>query len=148
MVCIGAALFLFYSTTQFIQKATRAQGQIVGFAIHRNSKGAGSYSPRVQYRTPSGEIIQFTSQVKTQQAWWPASGSTVEVLFDSSNPHDARLNHFTDLWFMPIMLMCLGGICLGIRAWIFRLNRSAKEPPVGSPPTASSSAYNFPDIVR
>ncbi len=112
-VAVGVAMlmgcaFLVVNTRHLEQTATRVSGQVVGL----DSTGR-TYHPVVEFRTPAGQRIRFTSSAGSNPpAFHP--GETVTVLYESGKPWAAHILCFTDLWLGPVVLGVLGTVFTAI----------------------------------
>lgn len=106
---LAGAGYLFLDTRQLIAAAATAPGTVVAFE-RRSSKGGSSDYPVIEFATAAGEIRQFT----TSGAGDYAQGEAVEVLYDASNPANARVNVFLELWLGSLALGGFGLLCLGV----------------------------------
>jgi len=101
--------YMFSATRQLISSAEKAPGVVVGHE-RRSSKGGSSDYPVIEFNTPSGEVRRFT----TSGAGDYAKGEKVEVLYDASDPGNARANVFIELWLGSLALGAFGLLCLGV----------------------------------
>lgn len=106
---LAGAGYMFNDTRQLISTAEKAPGAVVGFE-RRSSKGGSSDYPVIEFATASGEVRRFT----TSGAGHYAKGATVEVLYDTSDPANARVNVFMELWVGSLALGAFGLLCLGL----------------------------------
>jgi hypothetical protein len=112
-LALGAALlagaaYMYVNTRELISSAVKVPGTVVDFE-RRTSKSGHSNYPVIEYVTASGEIHRFT----TSGAGDFAKGETVEVLYDVSDPANARVNVFIELWLGSLALGAFGLLCLG-----------------------------------
>ena len=112
-LALGAALlagsaYMYADTRELISTAVKAPGTVVDFEW-RSSKGGSSDYPVVEFVTASGEIRRFT----TSGAGDFARGESVEVFYDVSDPANARVNVFIELWLGSLALGAFGLLCLG-----------------------------------
>jgi hypothetical protein len=72
-----------------------------------NPGSAGVYCPVVQFRTGTGELVEFESGFGTM----PAShrvGQTIAVRYDAANPQSAEVDSATANWFVPGCTIAMG----------------------------------------
>ncbi len=62
--------------------------------------------PVVEFTTPQGRTISFTSEVGRRTA--RKEGSTVKVMFDPEHPNDASLATFTSIGMFPLITSLFG----------------------------------------
>src|SRR5690348_2410679 len=82
LVMLGAAAFFLGKTLLLVNRASTAQGTVVGYDSRGSSDGE---FPIVQFHTGRGERIQFVSQTGS----FPPPdyvGATVKVMHDPSDP--------------------------------------------------------------
>ena len=101
-------------TSEFLKSAKKTEGIVMGLSLERSSSGSSTtsnksyvYRPRVKFTADGNKVIEFVSSVGSNP---PAyyEGEIVEVLYESDNPHNARINHFMSLWFGPLIFGFLG----------------------------------------
>jgi hypothetical protein len=115
-VLLIASVLLYSSTSRFIANAASAQGKVIDLVRSRSNSGSSSestYRPVVVFTSPAGRHIEFTSGVGSN----PPShtvGEDVTVLYDPSNPNQARIKSFFSLWFGCVLVLALGVIFAGI----------------------------------
>jgi uncharacterized protein DUF3592 len=116
------ALFLFYRTTVFVNRATPTTGTVIEHKVtvsSSNSNRGGSttttsYHPVVQFQPPQGGSIQFVSKTGDNSPGDRRVGLEVPVLFNPNDPSDAEIHSFYDIWFGPIFLFVFGSIWTGV----------------------------------
>ena len=117
--------YLYNSTTDFIDKATEAQGTVVEL-IESYSDGV-TYRPRVEFTTESGTLINFVSTTGSNPPSFQA-GETVTVLYLAENPMEAEIKSFFSLWGAVVILGSMGAIFLLVGTVISVLTgRNAKK---------------------
>lgn len=81
-----------------------------GTVVELVPSGHGSnprYRARVEFTTATGEHIRFLGSVSTSPP--PAElGEHIDVLYDPANPHDATINSYWQVWFLPTLLGIIG----------------------------------------
>lgn len=110
----GAGLF-YRNTSNFIEAAGRAQGQVMELQSVRSSRSNSSptWRPLVRFTAPSGEIVEFLPSSSSNPPAYSA-GERVGVFFDPADPGDARLDGFFDLWGGAVIMGGLGIVFLGV----------------------------------
>jgi hypothetical protein len=78
-----------------------ADGTVV--ALH----GSGRVRPTVEFTTPGGATVQFTSWVSSSPPIAPVGGH-VRVRYTPDNPQDAEIDAFWQIWFLPMLAALLG----------------------------------------
>jgi hypothetical protein len=91
----------------------RANGTVVGL-----SSGARTPHPVVEFAEPTGATIRFTSGVGATPGY--PVGSRVGVLYNPKNPHDAVIDEYWQIWFLPTLFGILAapflliGVAFGV----------------------------------
>ncbi len=107
MLAFGSVLG-FIAVFAFVRRLRRqvggcaATGRIVGHRERRHSEGT-TYSPEVEFETPEGERIRFVAPSGSGRK--PTVGRRVRVLYYPSDPEDAAIVSFADIWAVPMLLM-------------------------------------------
>ena len=113
-VCGLGTLFFFAGVgmavreCSFGRQAVLATGIIVDIRIQDSGDGPNHY-PVVEFKTNQGETIRFEGQSTSPP---PVKGAIVPVLYDSSDPKNARINTFVDRWLFPMLFTPLGLVML------------------------------------
>lgn len=109
---VGAWLLQRNSST-FIASASKAQGEVIALESVGSSRRNSSptWRPRVRFKAPSGAIIEFAPSSSSNPPAY-SEGEVVGVFFNPSNPQDARLDGFFDLWGGAAIVGGLGAVFL------------------------------------
>ncbi|MBU0620335.1 MAG: DUF3592 domain-containing protein [Gammaproteobacteria bacterium] len=123
-LALGAALlagsaYMYVSTQELISTAVKVPGTVVDFE-RRSSKGGSTDYPVIEFATASGKTHRFT----TSGAGDFARGESVEVYYDDSDPANARVNVFIELWLGSLALGAFGLLCLGVGVGTLLYERS------------------------
>ncbi len=104
----------------FKKTAVQAQGAVV--ELKEGSSG-GSNSHPVYY-----PIIRYADTAMQEHTLYSGTGSfppeyavgdRVSVLYDPASPKEAKVNSFTDLWLLPLILGIIGGTDLLAGLFLF-----------------------------
>lgn len=117
--CVGFLLlalgaFFYFRTKSFSERAQQAKGTVTELVFDSDSEGSGYYTV-FEYTALTGKTLQITSNLRTN----PPShkvGEVIDILYDPSKPHDARIKKSSTLYFVPILLGGMGFVflCAGI----------------------------------
>lgn len=125
-------------TASFARHAARTQGTVTALVRHQSTSYSGtkasesmgatystsySYVPVVRFQH-GAQQIQFTDSVGTNPPAFRV-GETVTVLYLESNPYDARIESFSSLWCVPLIIGGMGGIFLAFGVRVIFASRPA-----------------------
>jgi hypothetical protein len=115
----GIGLFSFIDTQNFIKTAASTEGVVFELKPVQSRKNRGfTYAPVVKFQTPDGKNIQFQSSTSSNPPGFSV-GQTVPVLYNRSNPQEAQVDSFVQLWLLPTVFGGFGIIFMGVGATIF-----------------------------
>ena len=136
LVMLVGGLVVYDHTASFVRRAARAQGTVTALVRHQstnysNTSGSVasrrsvsySYQPVVRFQH-GAQQIQFSDSIASNPPAYHV-GEAVSVLYLESNPYDARIESFTSLWFLPLLLGGMGTIFLAIGASMILQRRPA-----------------------
>jgi hypothetical protein len=87
-------------------------GTRVGYDRQRGGKGSGAEAEIVEFKLPNGETVTFIDKAYLNRIILWGDGP-VNVLYDPDKPTRARVNKFSTLYVLPIVLTLVGvGIIL------------------------------------
>ena len=92
------------------KRGIKAPGIVVGLQENYDSDGS-TYTPIVQFRTDSGQSVEFVSSYSSSPPAYKV-GETVTVVYPPDNPKEAIIKG--DGQFLHIIFMLLGGIVAAI----------------------------------
>ncbi len=92
----------------FGRQAVSSTGSIVDLRISDSGDGPNHY-PIIEFKTNQGETIRFEGLPTSPS---PVKGTVVPVLYDPSDPNNARVNTFVDRWLFPSLFTPLGLVML------------------------------------
>lgn len=114
---LAGSVASYRSTQDFIAESAMTMGTVVELerSVSRDSDGNRSvvYHPVVRYSVNGGREYRFRSNTGSNPAAY-RRGEEVEVLYQPSNPGDARINGFFSLWGGSVILTVLGLSFTGI----------------------------------
>jgi hypothetical protein len=115
------------NTALFLRRCVSADGVVAALHPVRDAEnGSTTYSPTFRFNSPDGATYTITSSTSSNPPEF-AVGQHVRVLYLASKPANARIDSFTQLWFMAIALTA-GGVLLALLGYILlryerRVNR-------------------------
>ena len=123
---VGIALlvgaFMSYkSSSEFLEEAVSTHGMVVEMTKSRSSDSISFY-PVVEFAANDGQKFEFTSNVGSNPPSY-SLGETVEVLYLPTNPQEAKLNYFSDLWAATVVMLVMGVPFLSVGIIIFLIGR-------------------------
>ena len=105
---LAGSVFLYSNTAGFVARAATAEGKVIDLVRNRSSSGSSStYRPVVEFTTPTGLRVEFTSGVGSSPPAYGV-GESVRVLYDRMDPQKARIKSFFSLWFGFLIVLALG----------------------------------------
>ena len=115
------AYFLFTNTQDFLKSSLTTTGTVTEL-IRSKSNDSTTYRPVVEFKTPAGKLIEFTSSSGSNPPSY-SRGEVVEVYYDESSPEKAKINGFFTLWGGVTILGLLGLIFFSVGASILVISR-------------------------
>jgi hypothetical protein len=124
--CVGLGLLIgsiywYQNVTSFIADANLAQGTVVDVLRFR-TRNSITFRPVIHFNTKNEELIEFTSTTGSNPASYSV-GEKVEILYNTSEPHKARIVGFFSLWAGPMILGILGSIFFLVGGGMFLASR-------------------------
>ena len=116
-ICLLTVSFFFQQKTRsFLAQAVKADGVVIDLASSHSSHGT-TYAPVVRFVSQDGTPIQFTSSSSTNPPSY-RRGQKVQVVYNQTNPYEAKINSFMSLWGLPSIVGGIGALLLAISAAI------------------------------
>ena len=106
--CLLLGGWLSWQTLSFARDAAPATGEVVSYHEIRDGDQL-RYSPRVRFRTATGEIVTVDGQMATTSRRF-AIGTRVPVSYKVSAPTTARVATFIDNWLGACIAAAIGGV--------------------------------------
>ena len=124
---LGGGIFSFFWQRAKLAQSLRVEGVVIGlvgaragqkFVVSKTAEGLNLepkvlYRPRIQFRTESGDTINFVARVASRPARYKI-GERVTILYNPRHPAEARLPHFVEIWFVTLMLVFFGLFMIGM----------------------------------
>lgn len=101
------SVFVLKDTINLLSNSHKTIGKIIGIEEERRRNGGYMYSPVIKYKSVTGDEYVYRSTTKTGYTSYKI-GQQIELIYDKSNPQNARVNSFLDIWFLTI-IMGVGG---------------------------------------
>jgi len=114
LAMLAGAFLAFTSTQNFLSTAVSTQGTVIELVRSRSSSSSNgssdyTYAPVVKFETKDGSLIEFQSSTSSNPPSY-AEGETIEVLYQKSSPHDAKIKGFFSLWGLSMILGIIGSV--------------------------------------
>ena len=110
LLVIGIIIWI--NTRMFAARAQQVKGTVDHMKYTHSSDSTG-YAPVFKFTTLKGENIQVASHLYSNPPEFKA-GQVVDILYDPQNPHRARINKGSNLYFVPLLLTGMGLLFFGI----------------------------------
>ncbi len=97
---LGAAAFLYQDRHEFVRHTEQADGTVIDLLPSRSERGGKvsiSYSPVIEFRTATGQTIEFRSSIGSSPPSY-REGEKVAVLYRPDSPYQAEIDDFFFLW--------------------------------------------------
>lgn len=122
---LAGALALAQNTHRFLARAAHAPGVVQELIPHYSSDST-TYAPRVSFRIPDGQQIDFVSSTSSNPPGY-AAGETVDVLYLPEHPQKARLNGYFSLWGGATIVGGIGAVFFAIGLGIALAQRMSRR---------------------
>lgn len=104
--CLMLAAYLSWRTLSFATDAQLVTGEVVSYREVRDGDET-RHRPRLRFKTTSGEIVQFDSQMATTTERFRI-GEKLPVVYKARDPTNARVAQFQDNWLGACIALGLG----------------------------------------
>lgn len=133
LALLVTAFVLWNQTENFLRRSANAEGEVIDIVSYwsTSSNRSGSsrtrmHKPVVAFTTEKGKRVIFTSMVGSNPPTY-RKGDKVQVAYDRSNPKEAKIRAFTELYLLPLIFGGIGSVffTLGFAFWFvtFRKKR-------------------------
>lgn len=114
-------MYQFYSTIGLLNRSLTATATVVEL-VYNNE---GQASPILQYTCNTGSTVTTSLNIAQKPPAYSV-GDKVEIIYDTNNSNNVRVNSFFGIWLTPILLTFLGIVFVligfanywGSRQWI------------------------------
>ena len=103
----------------FLKSCVHAQGTVVEQREKTGSKFTTYYYPVVEFKTESGEKVQFVGGAGSSGGPMIPTGSTVDVVYDPAAPSQAQIQSFVQYWLGPVGLAAMGLVIMAMGFFFF-----------------------------
>ena len=112
--CLGiglllGAVYLSYNNYMFYKVSVDTTGVVYSFVEKKDSEGDYLYAPAISFITHQGDNYRFVSSTSSSKPSLNLK-EEVEVLYDVTNPHNARLAGFWYSWLGVFVLTLIGTV--------------------------------------
>jgi hypothetical protein len=121
VLSIGFAIYTLY----FIQHASHADGTVIALTQRVDDEDR-SVTPTFAFKTPAGVSITTKSNTSSNPGF--SLGDEVPVLFDPTDPQNAKIATNGQLWLMPIIFGIISVLFTPIGIFLLRTPRIASTP--------------------
>ena len=128
LALLSYGVYSFIDTIIFVNRSTTTQGSVVGVEIE-TIEDSVLYLPTVTFVTKGGRSIVFTSSTWEGSKWKGRVGESVTVRYVPSDPTNAKIDSFFQLWGGFIIPVVIGGGFIIFGSGMF--NRNRDEHPAG-----------------
>jgi hypothetical protein len=125
IAAIAASVLLFFGyhfyakSADLVNHGSRTEGTVVDF-VQKQGKDSDGNSQTYYYSVfefpVAGKPYRVTSQVGSNKASH-MRGEKVKVLYPPNTPEGAIIEEWIELWFVPAVLLGLGGLCAFAVVW-------------------------------
>lgn len=128
LIPLAVGLFFLIDTLQFLSSATAtATGVIVSCPRPKSSSTACTAT--VAFTTAQGQSVTITTSFASSAF---EVGQQQPVAYNPDHPQDARISSFLVLWFVPTLLLGLGGLFFLIGAIASTISYFARRKAQGA----------------
>jgi hypothetical protein len=119
-IVIGVLFYLDYSGTN-IENPVKAKGKIMRILESKNTNTMfaayeySSFRPVIVFNTENGETVQFVELYAKGEKDDYQINSVVDIIYNKSNPEEAKLKHSNPIWGEHLILIGLGLLIIFLR---------------------------------
>jgi hypothetical protein len=112
------AYFLSRNTREFLAVSKHARGEVIDMIREESTSGTGSkrrtsstYFPEIRFTSEDGVTVEFRGSSGSNPPSYHR-GQSIDVLYNPSSPHDARINGWFELWGGAVICCVIGVVFL------------------------------------
>ena len=114
----GLAVSTFVQTKKFLATSAPAVAEVSALEEAGSAEGAILYAARFKFTDPKGSEVEALSRDSSSSPKLSV-GDVVNILYDTSNPSDVRIDSWWGLWGASVFCLAFGFIDLVIGAVAF-----------------------------
>ena len=104
------SIFAYQNSKSFIEGATTTEGVVTELIRSRSSdSNSDYYKPVFEFMTSKGETVEIISSTGSNPPSY-SEGEKIKILYMPSDPQSAKIDSFTSLWLLPLILAIIGGV--------------------------------------
>lgn len=112
LIFLIIGIVCFVNAKDFLKNSVITEGEVVDVATSRSKDYDGNYSttrsPVVRFTESTGKIVEFKGSVSSNQTI--IYGEKVQVRYIPSDPKNAELDKWIDIWFPTLIVSIFFGI--------------------------------------
>ena len=106
---LAGGTFFYNRTKLFLETAIKTDGVVTEMVAVQSSDGGNSQSaPVYKFTAKDGTECTIRSSVSSYPPAFSV-GQKIAVLYDPSNPQNAKIDGFFNIWLVPFILAVMGG---------------------------------------
>lgn len=122
-LCLGVAIlalsiYLLYKNTIFIKNNEKAFGEVVALDKIYRKTNKPTYKPIFEFKTKTGEIIQYTSISSSNPPSWKI-GEKATYIYNINNPKKGKILTFYNVFGFALFLFCIATLLIIISGAYF-----------------------------
>jgi len=147
IVLLAGGLAWWQSARSFVQSAEHTEGTVIEIVEKRDRDGGITFSPIVEFTDHQEQPRKYYSTTSSNPSFYSV-GDKVKILYDRDRPDSAKINHWFDVYFGPLLLFVLGGgffIIGTVVAVAMMYSKSSKNPtndPMNDPMMEQPTGWN------
>jgi len=122
VLIVGLCSVWLFTTWRFMESGVSTYGHIIEF-----SSGGGDIpaSPTFEFHTEAGRRYQVTGMGGFPHTY--RKGERVPVIYDPNDPYNAKINFFSQTWWLPVLFSFFGlATAWGLSKDVIRSKRTSK----------------------
>ena len=116
VVPLAFALCLINRQKAFLTRARFARGKVMRI-VRRAGQNGWLYRPVIEFKTEAGRVVTFADYLETSWIRYPL-GAAVPVVYEPSQPSEARIHSFASLWLPSLITGMVGFLFISAGAFL------------------------------